>query len=319
MTKRYIQEAARLAPKKNPDGTYRLVAIDEGEGSTGIYSSELLAASESVFEGAPSFINHPIDPNRPQDRDLNTLAGRLSNMRVEVVEGKTALVGDYRPRKEYQSLIEEFGDIIGASIFCGAYGEKNDDGKVVVEAFDGEDRYRSVDLVVAAGRGGRFDRATESLRAIESSLGLPEGNKPAVEASAEEKEGIMEKEILEAINAIAESLKPVVAFVNESAAAKATEAQAQVDAEAVDAAVEEALKGYEEKVVAIEAADLLEPQVADLKARARKGEDITSAIESAKTIVEAAAQKVAESTSGGYIHESSAKSDGFAFSFGGRR
>jgi hypothetical protein len=159
-----------------------------------------------------------------------------------------------------------------------------------------------VDAVIAAGRGGRFERATESLRLIESSLGTPEGAKPAVEASAEEKEGSMEiKELVEAVNALTESLKPVIAFVNESKNANAAEAQAQVDAEAVESAVAEALAAYDQKVVAIEAADLLEPQVADLKARAAKGEDITSAIEQAKAVVEAAKQTVG--TPAGYVIE----------------
>src|SRR5690606_36520821 len=110
----------------------------------------------------PSFINHPINPDAPHERDLNTLAGRITNVTVGEGEHGKQLEGNFKPRAEYASLFEEFADIIGLSIFCGGYGEQDDTGRVVVESFDGSDPYRSVDAVVAAGRGGRFKRAQES-------------------------------------------------------------------------------------------------------------------------------------------------------------
>ncbi|WP_217181635.1 hypothetical protein [Streptomyces sp. AC495_CC817] len=294
-TGQFVQEASKLALKRSADGTYPVVLITEGEGSSGRYGEHLFAegASEHVFENVGSYADHPIDPRKPHLRSVLTLAGRMTNVHVGEDAGKRALLADFKPRKEYEAFVEEFGDLVGLSIFCGADGELLDDGRLDVSEFDAEDPYRSVDIVVAAGRGGRFKRAEESLRAIESSLGKPGGTKPAAEASAEEREGehMDEKEkafVAAVAAAVAESIKPVIDFVNESATKKAEESQAQVDAEAVDAAVMEALDSYEGKIAAIDAAELLPPQVESLKARARKGEDITEAITEAKAVVEAA-------------------------------
>lgn len=310
MTKRlYVQEAVSLAPKR-ADGSYPVILITEGEGSTGRYSRELLENSEGVFSGVASFLNHPIDPEHPEQRDVNTIAGRFGAVRAEEREGAMALSTDFTPRSEYAAFLEEFADILGLSVYCGAKGTVLEDGRLDVESFDAKDPYRSVDIVVAAGRGGRFERATESLRAIESSLGTPPAAKPGVTSASAEKETHMDEKAVKALieSALAEALKPIVDFVNESKATKATEAQAQVDAEAVESAVTEALSTYDEKVKAIEAADLLEPQVEDLRERARKGEDITKGIESAKKIVEAAEKRLTESK---YVIEGSGADDDF--------
>lgn len=291
----YVQEAASLT-KKSADGTYRVVLITEGEGSTGIYSPELIEKSATLFENVASFINHPIDPAAPQKRDLNSLAGRVSNVTVGEDQGKRALLGDFKPRAEYASLFEEFSDIIGLSIFSRAAGETMPDGRIRVEEFAASDPYRSVDAVVAAGRGGRFKRAEESLRAIESSLGLPEGAKPAAEASAEEKESErMEEKDIAAIAtataaAIAESLAPVLAFVNESAAKKAEKDQTEVDAEALDTARAEGAKAAAESLTAIDAAGLPEKIAEGFKAQVLEGLDVTEAVASAKEVADAVAE-----------------------------
>lgn len=290
----YVQEASRLA-ERNADGTFRVVLITEGVGSTGVYSADLMNSSEHVFENAPSYMDHPIDPEKPHERPVLSIGGRFSNVEAEDGEHGRQLAADFKPRDEYRKLFEDFADILGLSIFCGAYGEKDDTGRVVVESFDDTDPYRSVDVVVAAGRGGRFKRAQESLRAIESSLGKPEGAKPAAEASAEEKEGNnMDKEILEAIQAIAESLKPVVAFVNESAAKTAGEAQTKVDAEALDTARAEGATAAAESFKLIDAAELPEKITEGLKAKVLEGKDVTEAIADAKAVAEAVAESAAE-------------------------
>lgn len=301
----FVQEAATLAAKKS-DGTYSVVIISEGEGSTGRYSAELLQKSAHVFENVPSFINHPVDPAAPHKRDLNTIAGRVTDVTVGEDGGKVALLGKFKPRAEYASLFEDFADIIGLSIFAGADGEVMEDGRLDVTAFDDADPYRSVDAVVAAGRGGRFKRAEESLRAIESSLGLPESNKPAAEASVEEKEGEhMDEKDIAAIAAataaaIAESLKPVIEFVNESAAKKADETQTKVDTEALDNARAEGAKAAAESFTAIDDAKLPQKIAEGLKAKVLEGKDVTDAIADAKSVLEAA-QEAAGDPSNGFV------------------
>lgn len=196
---------------------------------------------------------------------------------------------------------------------------RSERGAVIVERFlsMSESPYNSVDFVEVPGADGAIVQlALESAKRIVEHTVLREASgfaidlagkrektspvrigeeKPGV-TSAQEKEEIMDpKEVAALVKSIVnESLAPVMAFVNESSAKTATAAQAKVDAEAIDAAVNERLTAYETAVEAIEAADLLEPQVRELKRRARKGEDITEALAYEKEVAEAATKRVTE-------------------------
>ena len=90
-----------------------------------------------------------------------------------------------------------------------------------------------------------------------------------------------EKDVLDAIG----KLTVAVEALTESGK---KEAQAEVDAVALQTAVEAGVKAYADAIEAIDAAELLPSQEADLRDRAAKGEDITSAIESAKVIAKEA-------------------------------
>lgn len=198
--------------------------------------------------------------------------------------------------------------------------KRSERGAVIVERFltMSESPYNSVDFVEVPGADGAVvNLALESAKQLVNHTMLREassfaiglagvrektspaagrGAKPTVEASAEEKEGEhMDEAVLKAIEALSTR---VDAFVNESQTAKGAAAQAQVDAEALESARTDAVSAYKESVAAIDAADLLEPTAEALKDRAAKGEDITSAIESAKAAdakyLEAAAKRVAE-------------------------
>ena len=123
----------------------------------------------------------------------------------------------------------------------------------------------------------------------------------------------MDKEILDAITA----LKSAIDALAEPAKAKTeADSQAAVDAKVeaeVGAKVDAALAGYEEKVVAIEAAELLPSQVESLKAEARKGNDVTALIESAKAVV-AEFKSLKESVKSGdsfILNESAPSNDDF--------
>lgn len=219
--------------------------------------------------------------------------------------------------------------------------KRSERGAVIVERFlpMSESPYNSVDFVEVPGADGAIVQlAVESARRIvehtmlreasgfavglagareKTSSDAARGYEPATEASVEEREGEhMDEKVIEALvnRAIETALAPVIASVSESKAAKAAEAQAKVDAEALESAATNAVEAYEEQVVAIEAAKLLAPTAEGLKARARKGEDITSAIEAAKVadekILEAAKARLEETdkpaTVYGRIHEAGA-------------
>ena len=326
----FVQEAASLPKVKSADGTYRVCIIDEGEGSSGSYQRELFRASEALkFTGLPSFLNHPMDPAKPHLRPVESIAGRLvGDVALEEHDGKFGFWTDFKPRKEYADFVEEFADVIGVSIYMSAEGETLDDGRLLVESFV-KDAYSSVDIVVAAGRGGRFKRAEESLRAIDTSLGIPEGTKPTAEASAGEKEEErMDEKDITAIAAataaaITESLKPVLDFVTESAASKADKDQTEATAEALDTARAEGAKAAAESLTAIDAAGLPQKIAEGFKAQVLKGADVTEKVAEAKEIATAVAESAddAGDKPGTVVIESARKpgtAKGFALK-GGRR
>lgn len=320
MTRKYLQESVKLAPKK-ADGSYPIVIITEGEGSSGVYRDHLFTegASEHVFEGVPSFMDHPIDPAKPHLRSVNSIGGRVSGVHIGEDDGKAALLGEYKPRKEYAEFVEEFADTLGISIFCGAEGEVMEDGRLDVDAFDGEDPYRSVDIVVAAGRGGRFKRAEESLRVLESSLGIPQGNKPGATAAPGEKERNMEiKDVFDAVKALESTFAPVVAFVAEQkAAADAAVAEAETKVTAATEEKDAAIEAYSAAVTAVSEAELLPSQETEILAAAKAGKDIAPLLESAKKVVDEAKQAVAGELDGYTLTESaiggSAKSKDWSY------
>lgn len=209
MGKTRLHENGSLVASEARDGVFPIRIITEGEGSSGIYTRELLETYKDVFANRPMFMNHPLDPDKPWERDVMAIAARtLPTVEYRVEDGIGALYTQAKVRKEYIPFIEEYGDLIGVSVYIAGVGEKREDGKVMVEAFDASDPYASVDFVVAAGRGGRIERAMESFRAIEASIGHPmDDGAPTGVADTEEREQKMEK--AELVAAFQEALKPV--------------------------------------------------------------------------------------------------------------
>lgn len=242
--RRHVHEAGTLLLEaKSGSDTYPVRIITEGVGSSGVYSRELLEKHKDAFTAAPSFLDHPVDPNKPWERSVKNIGGRLvGSVEAREVDGVLGLYTEYKPRAEYRAFVEEFADILGLSIYIGSEGYE-EGGKYVVESFDATDPYRSVDIVVAAGRGGRFEKAQESYRAIESSLGLaPEDNGTSTEESRQtERNTSME------IEELAKKVDTLVESVTELATAHATLAESlkpadkpEVDFEAAVEAVIEA-------------------------------------------------------------------------------
>jgi hypothetical protein len=170
-----LLEHGRLSEAVDADkSVFPITIITEGEGSSGIYRREMLQENAHAFpKGTKSFIDHPKDPNKPWERSLTSIAGKLNEDASFVEEdGVAKLKASLKVDKRWREFVEEYKDVIGLSIYMGAFGEEDPDtGKLLVESFDAEDPYASVDIVVAAGRGGRFDTAIEAYRTIESSLG----------------------------------------------------------------------------------------------------------------------------------------------------
>lgn len=281
LEKRPIMEAASLVGESaREDGAWKVLIISEGQGSSGYYSRELLEQYHGVFDDVLSFTNHPTGWDGPEDRDFTMIAGEIiGETWVEDDErGMAAVYGWYLADEAHRDKLERYKKKLGVSIFAFGEGEWDDrTGNFKVLEF-ADDPYTSVDIVLAAGARGKI---MESMR---KTYAKRVENASADSAGVTEKEGLSEmaeKDVLDAIG----KLTVAVEALTESGK---KEAQAEVDADALQTAVEAGVKAYADATAAIDAAELLPSQEADLRDRAAKGEDITSAIESAKVIAKEA-------------------------------
>lgn len=286
--KRPIFEAATLVSESpREDGAWKVRIISEGQGSSGYYSRELLENFHHVFNDVLSFKNHPTGWDGPEDRDFTMIAGEIiGETWVENDEREMAAVyGWYLPDPEHREKLERYKKKLGVSIFAMGEGEWDDTtGNFIVTEFT-EDPYTSVDVVIAAGARGKL------LESARKAYALRVEKASAASAGVTEEEGLSEmaeKDVLDAIG----KLTVAVEALTESGK---KEAQATVDADALSTAVEAGVKAYADATAAIDSAELLPSQEADLRDRAAKGEDITSALESAKVIAAEAREAAGKS------------------------
>lgn len=288
MTTRRLYEAGKLVEGKTSRGTWPIRIITEGQGSSGVYSRELLEQYKDVFAGRAMFGNHPKDPSKPWERSPFDIRAKLgSEIEYKVVDGVAGLYGEAVVSEDVDKWLEEFHDVIGVSIFASGDGREEDD-KWVVESFDGSDPYTSVDFVVAPGRGGGVEaRMLEAYRAIETSADAENGSAPAASHSKESKEqSPMEIEELAAkFDALSESVTTLLSVVTPLAESLKPEVKPEVD---VAAAAVEADRKAEESEIPVEL------RTAILEA-AKNGEDVDAAIASAKAVVDAVKSRITES------------------------
>lgn len=285
-TKNLIESGNVLSEDPNEDGAWRVRLINEGQGSSGYYSADLIENYHSAFDGVISFLNHPV--GGPETRNFTEIAGRVvGETWVDTAEdGTKGVYANWKPDPDYKNKLETYRDQLGLSIYISGSGEVDEDGVFHVKEFDREDPFRSVDVVIAAGRGGRFE-LTESVKQIYESRRSGSENSSGARQEETGKEIKMDelKAALEALTV------QVSALVSEKKNAEAAEAQVEAD----EAAVTSAIESYASRIEAIDKAELLPVQVESLRARAAKGEDVTEAIAEAKAIKEAAFASLSES------------------------
>lgn len=283
MTKRNLLEAATLVESNTDTGLWRVRLINEGRGSSGYYSAELLENYKHAFDNVLSYLNHADDPT---ERNLMHVVGAVEGetWTERGADGTLGIYANWRPDEDYKRKLEAYSDRIGMSIYISGSGEEIN-GEFHVQELDVSDPFRSVDVVQVAGRGGRFE-LTESLRenydARRSESERTPGTSPAERKDNENME--LEK-VVEAVEALTAQ---VTALVADKESAKAQEAQANADAQAVA----EALETFESAVKAIDEADLLAPQRESLLSAAKRGEDVAPLIESAKAVKDAALEAI---------------------------
>lgn len=289
MDKRHLLEAASLASESAAqDGTWKVRLISEGRGSSGVYTRELLENHHAALNELLSFKNHPVGWDGPQARDFTMIAGEIQgDVWIEQDErGLTAVYGNYLPDPEYAAKLERYKKKLGLSIYIEGSGYEDEDGDFIVDWFNPEDPYASIDVVIAPGARGKFMESMQQVySARQSSDGHPGGTR-----AVENKEIKMDQELKDALKGISDTLSGLVA---KDKAAEAAEAQAKAD----EAAVASAVEAYAAAEKAIADAELLDVQVESLRAAAKAGQDIAPLIESAKAVKEAAIKAVQESAS----------------------
>ncbi len=260
-----IRESVTEAPVKKGN-RWRVIVARPGQGSSGFYSEEMLRrdAHKIIAPGGQAFINHD-DSRNPKD-----MLGVYPEGSFWSEEDK-AVVSELEVFSHWKEFVEEVGPHCGISLY--ALGQADEEGNVTAIQ---EDRLNGADLVARPGLVG--SGLAEKL--YESAIA---GSEKATVIAAEENGNEMELE--EKVDALVAKIDALTSAIVAENGKKAEEAaQIKADAEAVASAVE----AYDAAVKAVDEADLLAPQREAILSAAKRGEDVTAAIESAKAVKEAA-------------------------------
>ena len=297
MATRNLLESATLV--ESPDtGSWRVKLINEGKGSSGIYPASTLEQFHQAFDGALSFENHPPMFEGPESRNFTQIVGAVVGESWTSVDeqGKTAIYANWEPDPEQRDRLARYKSNLGLSIYIEGDGHVDEDGNFVVDYLNANDPYKSVDVVLAAGRGGRFE---ESMKEMYSQRRGE--NKPGTETSVQEGKDIkdMDKDEIKALvnEAVSAAIAPLVSAQNDKA-----EEAAQIEADGK--AVTEALEAYDAARKLVSEAELITEQADALLAEAKTGVDITAKVAAAKAIGEAYEKRLNESAndSAGRFH-----------------
>lgn len=303
MGKHLLNESTTTQVK--PTGArWRAVLITPGQGSSGKYSETALAEAQTaaVFpKGTTHYFKHPEKPDEQRDpRDKWGVSAEDAHF-----EPGVGLVSEIDILPHWQTVVESLAEAGEAHLSIWAMGETDNDGNVTALY---PDTQNTVDLVAFPGRPGSklTTQMYESARAASDEA-------PVVTSAQDNQEGEIVDEVLKELRALAALLTPLAAFVTESKTADAAK-KAEVDADALTEAAEKlakaAVESYSEKASAIEKAEILPSQKAELLEQAKTGVDVTPLIESAVKIVAEAKTVLSESAGkSGYVQESAAGED----------
>lgn len=260
-----IRESVTEAPVKKGN-RWRVIVARPGQGSSGTYSEDMFRrdAHKIIAPGGQMFINHD-DSRNPKDMVATYPEGSYWD------ESEKAVVAEAEVFSHWKAFVEEVGPHCGVSLY--ALGEADDEGNVIAII---EDRLNGADLVARPGLVG--SGLAEKL--YESAIA---GSEKTTTTAVEENGNEMELE--EKVDALVAKIDALTSAIVAENGKKAEEAaQIEADAQAVASAVE----AYDAAVKAVDEADLLAPQREAILSSAKRGEDVTPLIESAKAIKEAA-------------------------------
>lgn len=307
-----VESATLVGEAADSDGAWKVLIINEGKGSSGFYPAELLKTHASAFSNALSFKNHPTGWDGPESRDFTMIADRIlgETWSEQNADGRMGIYRRYLPDPEYADRIERYRKQLGLSIYIEGAGDLNESGDFEVQWLNEADPYKSVDIVIAPGRGGKM--AVESLRKMYSTQVEDQSGTESGQKNGEENE--VDEKVLEALEALTTKIDTLVS---------AQEAVAQQDADAVEveAEVSSAVEAYDAAIAAIDAAELQPAQVKVLRAEAKAGKDVAPLIEDAKALLKALEEDLAKGSGAtGRVIEGSASTDNYTLKgFGGSK
>lgn len=275
MTTRNLIEAASLVSAPSEGATWKVRLINEGRGSSGVYSKELLESYHHAFDDVISFLNHPT--SGAESRNFTEIAGRVvGETWLETAEdGTTGVYANWEPDEDHRRKLEKYKDKLGLSIYISGAGEEDDQGDFRVTELDNTDPFRSVDVVIAAGRGGRFEESAMK-KMYESRRDSNED--PSADVAGDNRKENTNMAYSE------EQISALIAAVESLVSAQTVKVEKAVEAEAIETAVSEARKAVRAQFEAIESADLTASQKTALLEAAEAGQDVSGLIESAAKI-----------------------------------
>jgi hypothetical protein len=224
MTDLVLTESRSGGLTKADDGTYEVILIVPGQGSSGYYTEELIASdAQAAFpKGSHSYLDHV---KEGETRSPANLLGVLVED-TRIAEDGTAR-NRFKPMPHWAAFVEAVAPHCGLSISAHGTGKRGEMGgreTLIVESLIPSIQ-NSVDLVSYAGAGGKF---VESL--MESALAASEGVQTESSAPGDNKK---ENEM-----AFDEEKAERLLVATEALVAELTEARAKLaeaDAEKVEA------------------------------------------------------------------------------------
>lgn len=278
-----LEETTAVPASTGTRGLWRALLITPGVGSSGNWSEETLRRDgpRVLRKGAKCFVTHNRSENG--EPDPFSMWGTLAS--DSWYEEGVGLWADIQALPSWIGKVEEVAPHTALSVYL--MGESDEFGNITAIL---DDVQNGVDMVVYPGREG-----SSLVEKLYESAKMDSEKNPAAKPVEDNTKGLlrMDQETKERFDALEAKIEKLVGD-------KVETAQAEIDAEAletaVNAAVETRMAKATESLAAIESAkaDLLPSQIASLTESAVKGEDIAAAIESSKKFTAEAKAFVAE-------------------------
>lgn len=279
--------------RASESGKWQATLITAGEGSSGVYSEEMLSEhGPAAFpKGTKLWFVHPKAENGegPGDRDPRDQWGVLDED-ATYADGE-GLSGKIRILPHWKDVVEGIGTEASLSIY--AVGEKDEDGNVTL----GYHRTNSVDMVGYPGREG--SGLTHKIEAARAASAQPDA--ASAQGNPTHQEEHMD-ELKEKVDALAESVTALAGKFDTFVAEAEANAKANEDA---GETAESVVKSLE----AVRDAKLLDSLEKPLIEFAVRGEDVTAGIETAKKVMSEAKKAVTEADTSLNFYQSGTASD----------